>query len=96
MPVGLKMIECATCGSKHEPLFDDAGSQAYGCAADIFERDDQKYLIGHYGSYTIDGRLYKVLTKHYIKGIICDDCIQKGIDDNHFELVSKNNYFGIK
>ena len=89
------MIECATCGSKHEPLFEDACTQAMGCAADIFERDNQLYAIGHYGSKIADGRLFKVLTKGYIKGIICDECIQKGIDEEHFSLVSSNNFFGV-
>jgi hypothetical protein len=93
--VGLKTVFCATCGSKHEPLFDDAGTQAMGCASNIFERDGQRYAIGHYGSRIIDGHLYKVLTNSYIKGIICDQCVQKGIDENHFDLINKNNYFGI-
>lgn len=87
-------VTCANCGSKYKALYEDT-DQAMGCASNVFERDGQQYVVGHYGSLIIDAKLYKILTNDHIKGIICDDCVQKGIDDNQFELVNENNYFGI-
>jgi len=88
------MVTCANCGSKYEAFYEDT-EQAMGCAANVFERDGQLYVVGHYGSRIIDAKLYKILTKGFVKGIICDECVQKGIDDDQFELVNENNYFGI-
>lgn len=87
-----EIISCNHCGAEFEKLFE---TQAYRCAADIFEYKGELHLMGHYGSTTVDGMLYKVLTDQYKKGIICDDCVQKGLDAGHFECKSHSNYFGI-
>lgn len=88
------MIECGQCGVKYEVLYEDT-NQGVKCAADVFGRDDEKYIIGHYGSYVADGHLYRVLTGKYNKGIICDECITKGIDNNELELISRDRFFGV-
>lgn len=75
------------------PLFDEPCTQAMGCASEIFEREEQQYLVGCYGSRTIDGELYKVLTNKYKVGTICDVCIEENRQD--FKLLRDNQYFGI-
>ena len=88
------MIECDQCGGKYKVLYADT-KQGVECAADVFVgSDDDKYIIGHYGSYVADGHLYRVLTGEYIKGIICDECIKKGIDNNELELLASDKFFG--
>lgn len=87
------MIECSVCRKLHIPLFEDSKDQAMGCASEIFEREGQKFLVGCFGSRTIDGHLYKVLTDKYKLGIICDACIEDNKQD--FELLKDNQYFGI-
>ena len=89
------MATCKTCGAKFKNMFGKEYEQSYRCSATIFEHLGQTYLVGHYGSAIADGDLYLVLTGDYKKGMICDDCIQKGLDAGHFELESQNNYFGI-
>ena len=89
------MPTCKTCGTKFKNIWPDNKEQAYHCSATVFDHLGQTYLVGHYGSIIVDGDLYLVLTKDYKPGMICDDCIQKGLDAGHFELESQNNYFGI-
>lgn len=86
---------CDQCGSEFPSLFKDNNTQAMGCAADIFDYKGKLAMLGHYGSRLIDGSLYLVLTGNYKKGIICDACVQKGMDADHFRSVSHSNYFGI-
>ena len=88
------MIICSVCNTQFEPLFKKT-NQALNCAADIFERDGKKYLVGHYGSTMIDGQLYEVLTDEYKPGIICDACIHTGRKKGDFKHISSDNYFGI-
>jgi hypothetical protein len=91
------MIECTVCRKLYIPLFrDEPGhpcTQAMDCAAEIFERDGKKYLVGAFGSRIVDGELYAVLTSDYKSGIICDTCIEKNKQD--FQLLKDNQYFGI-
>jgi hypothetical protein len=87
------MVRCTKCEKTFEPLFVDNSNQAMSCSAEIFERDGIKYMIGCYGSKIVDGRLYKVLTDKYKKGIICDSCIEDNMQD--FEILRDNQFFGI-
>ena len=89
------MVICRHCTMTFVALFTDDMGQAHRCAAHIFERDGNKFLVGHYGSTVADGNLYKVLTNKHKTGIICDACIEQGIEAGDFELLSDNNYFGI-
>ena len=85
-------IVCRHCGTEYagDPDYD----QGYRCAATIFRREGQTYLAGHYGSTIADLKLYKVLTDDYKNGTICDDCIQKGLNQGHFEVLSEG-YYGL-
>lgn len=74
-------------------MFEEPCTQAMGCASEIFEREGQQYLIGCFGSRTIDGELYRVLTSKYKVGTICDACIEDNKQD--FELLKGNQYYGI-
>jgi hypothetical protein len=89
------MATCKTCGAKFKNLFGKEYEQSHRCSATIFDFGGQTYLVGHYGSVIADGELYNVLTDNYKRGMICDNCIQKGLDAGDFELESQNNYFGI-
>ena len=89
------MVTCKFCNSKFEPLWEDTISQANGCAANIFESTlEKRYLAAGYGS-NYDGELYLVLTDEYETGIMCDACIEKGIKQNDFKLISSDNYFDL-
>lgn len=90
----MQHLNCSHCGEEFDRLYSE--TQAYRCAADIMILKNELYMMGHYGSTVADGILFKVLTNEYKEGIICDDCIQKGLDAGHFECVSENNYFGLK
>lgn len=89
------MVICRNCTMTFIALFTDSMGQAHRCASNIFEREEGRFLIGHYGSTVADGHLYKVLTDKHKPGIICDACIEQGIEAGDFELLSDNNYFGI-
>ena len=93
------MITCTHCRKMFIPLFEEGPghpcTQAMGCASEIFEREDEKYLVGCFGSRTIDGKLYKVLTNCYTCGTICDRCIENGQKLGHFKLLTNTNYYGI-
>lgn len=87
------MITCTHCRKMFVPLFKEPCTQAMGCASEIFEREEQQYLVGCFGSRIIDGELYKVLTPKYKVGTICDACIEENKQD--FELLRDNQHFGI-
>jgi hypothetical protein len=93
--MGLKMVICTNCKKEFKPFFEDNQTQGLHCATDVFERGDKKYLAGNYGSTIADGYLYEVLTNIYPSGIICDPCIEAGLEKYHFKLISTSNYFGI-
>lgn len=85
------MITCASCDSRFEPLFDEKYQQAYGCSATIYEKNDERFLSGHYGSRVADMRLYKVQpTNDFKLGNCCDDCISKLERRGHLILLYKN------
>lgn len=86
------MITCSLCQKQYKQLFDEDSTQGDGCAADIIEHKGKKYLFGSYGSYLLDGDVYKVLTDKYSCGIICDTCFEENRND--FELLIDNQFFG--
>lgn len=90
------MATCNHCGSSFKDLFKNNNTQAMGCSADIFHYKGELCMMGHYGSRIVDGDLYKVLTDKYKEGIICDACIQEGLNAGDFERISHSNYFGLK
>jgi hypothetical protein len=91
------MVICNNCNKEFDALFDDASDQAYACSAVIHDTaEGSQYLVGYYGSFVIDGDLYKVLTDKYKnEDILCDECVTQGISNEDFKLVSVNNYFDI-
>jgi hypothetical protein len=87
------MVVCNHCKKEYEPLFDDNNTQAMQCASEITHwMDGSLRLIGFYGSTIADGNMYEVLTSAYRPGIICDSCIETGLENFHFKLISTDNY----
>lgn len=90
------MPTCKTCGSHFANIFNNENyDQGYRCSATVFMTAGETFLVGHYGSTIADGYLYDVKSGDYKLGMICDDCIQKGVDAGHFSLRSENNYFDV-
>lgn len=89
------MAVCKTCGSKFKNLFEGTDDQAFRCSATVFSTAGDTFLVGHFGSTIADGYLYEVKSGEYKHGLICDDCIQKGVDAGHFVLRSTDNYFDL-
>jgi len=79
------MVKCNTCGKSYKQIFDTQGD---GCAADIYLKDGEYYLIGYYGSKVADMRRYRLKNSTaYETGTICDDCINNLINDGTAILI---------
>lgn len=68
------MIICDTCGKKHKPIFEDS-NQGDKCATSVSDH----YLIGHYGSVSIDMQKWKFVSRpeNIKNGNMCDHCVDK-------------------
>jgi hypothetical protein len=87
------MVVCSRCKKEFTPLFDDDSTQAMHCSAEIvYSHNESLRLVGFYGSTIADGNMYEVLTSAYRPGIICDSCIETGLENFHFKLISTDNY----
>lgn len=88
------MVTCSRCRKNFRPLFEDNQAQAMHCSAEIYyDMSGKKLLAGYYGSTIADGNIYEVLTNTYNDGTICDSCIETGLENYHFKLISTDNYF---
>lgn len=88
------MVVCNHCKKEYEPIFGEESTQAMHCASEIAPwHDGSLRMIGFYGSTIADGNMYEVLTSGYKPGIICDSCIETGLENFHFKLLSTDNYF---
>jgi hypothetical protein len=84
------MITCKTCGSGHAEIYVE-GDQGVDCASTLFEREGEALIASSYGS-RFDMRMYRLKPAEYTKGTICDECIQKLIDDGTAELLREDNW----
>jgi len=80
-------MKCNTCNTEFVP-FPMMDSQAAGCAASLYLKDKDYYILGHYGSMQYDMQRY-ILKKnnHYHTGNICDDCISKLVNEGSASLI---------
>jgi hypothetical protein len=87
-------FKCKRCKTEFK-AYSGMQHQASGCSATVFYKNDHHYILGHYGSLKHDSNLY-VVVKHKSKvkkGIICDKCIDRLLEEKVIEIVSENNYF---
>jgi hypothetical protein len=65
-------MKCNTCNTEFVPfpMMDD---QAAGCAATLYLKNKDYYILGHYGSMHT--------------GNICDDCISKLVNEGSASLI---------
>lgn len=78
------MVTCKLC----EAQFRGEGTQGHGCAASVFQKDGESFVLGHYGSRLFDMSLYKFVPAPYPDhekwqptptepvDPVCDVCIQ--------------------
>lgn len=81
-------MNCETCKRIFTPMpaFEDF-NQADGCAATLYLRDGQYYILAHYGS-RFDMQRYALKTGgSYDVGHICDDCINRYINEGKASLI---------
>lgn len=87
-------IVCQVCNSAFEPMTGcEDTHQAYRCSSETFWRDQQQFLCGHFGSTIADGKIYRVDGKKLDSGQVCDDCIEKMIQNRSLTCVSENNFW---
>lgn len=77
-------VECSNCKKQFQQLFSECATQADGCAAVV--KEDR--IVGHYGSKFDSMSPYEDVTfvskrpeNLQLDSTICDECIQKFIDD---------------
>jgi len=72
----MKNVHCGICQKSYIALFEQDGTQARRCSADV--RNGR--LIGHYGSEIADMAVFDFTGKAPADGtIMCDDCIRRGL-----------------
>lgn len=86
-------IICQVCEAVFEPMtgFEDT-KQAYKCSSEVFWRGNFQFVRGFYGSIISDGKIYRVDGKKLDDGPVCDDCLEKMIDNKSLACVSEFNY----
>lgn len=85
------MVRCNTCKREYEPMKGcEDTEQAYRCSATVFLREGKYYLVGHYGSTVVDMEMHELTADSdtdFELGVICDDCIEKLIDQKKTKKV---------
>tara|TARA_R110002051_G_scaffold103674_1_gene176080 strand:- start:641 stop:955 length:315 start_codon:yes stop_codon:yes gene_type:complete len=72
----MKNVKCGICRKSYPALFEQDGTQARQCSADV--RNGR--LVGHYGSEIADMEVYEFTGTAPAEGtIICDACIRRGL-----------------
>ncbi len=82
-------MKCNTCNTEFTamPMMEET-EQAAGCAATLYLKDRDYYILGHFGSMQYDMQLYALKKGgHYEVGNICDDCITKLINEGSASLI---------
>ena len=80
-------MNCETCKRVFTPMpaFEDY-NQADGCAATLYLKEGQYYILAHYGS-RFDMQRYALKKGQYEVGTICDDCIHSLINEGTATLI---------
>lgn len=80
-------MNCETCKRVFTPMpaFEDF-NQSDGCAATLYLKEGQFYILAHYGS-RFDMQRYALKQGHYEVGNICDDCINTLINEGTASLI---------
>jgi hypothetical protein len=70
-------MKCNTCNSEFKDI--TGSNQGIGCAASLYLKDGDYYILAHYGSKH-DMQRFALKTDKYETGNVCDDCIDKLIE----------------
>ena len=74
-------MKCNTCNTTFEALpHFQKYQQATGCAASLYEKYGDYYILAYYGS-SHDMQRFALKTDKYNTGNICDNCIDQLIKD---------------
>lgn len=80
-------MKCNTCDTKFKPIPGcEVTEQANGCAATLYMKDYDHYILAHYGS-DYDMQRYLLKPALYTPGNICDNCIKALILDGSAQLI---------
>ena len=80
-------MKCNTCNTEFKAMpYLDETDQANGCAATLYLREGTYYILAHYGS-KYDMQRYALKKGIYEVGSICDDCIEKLINNGIAALI---------
>jgi len=71
-------MKCNNCNMEFEDI--SGRNQAGGCAATLYLLDGNYYVLAHYGSKH-DMQRFALKMDKYKTGNICDDCIDKLIEN---------------
>lgn len=80
------MIECNTCKTQHKPIPLIGTDQARGCAATLYLKEGDYYVLAYFGS-RFDMQRYMLKKGHYELGNICDECINSLITEGTAHLI---------
>lgn len=80
-------MKCKTCDTQFSSIpYLEEYDQASGCAATLYLRDGNYYILAHYGS-AYDMQRYALKRDKYQIGTICDSCIADLINRGHAQLI---------
>lgn len=90
----MESIKCDVCNTVFNDCFSAETNQAGGCASDLYVKENQTYILSHYGSSfdTIRFLVSRQSPLHQRQGIICDHCIeqlinkQEATEDQNFDF----------
>ena len=80
-------MKCSTCNTNFDPIpYLKDTNQASGCAASLYLKEGNYYILAHYGS-AYDMQRYVLKRDKYEVGDICDTCIKNYIDHGNAHLI---------
>jgi hypothetical protein len=88
----MKLVKCDICNTVFNDCFSAETNQAYGCASDLYIKENETYILSHYGS-SFDTIRFLVTKKSLLyqrQGTICDYCIEQFI--NKEEIIEDKNF----
>ena len=88
----MESVNCDVCNTVFNDCFSAETNQAYGCASDLYTKENQTYILSHYGS-SFDTTRFLVTRQsplHQRQGTICDHCIEQLI---HKEEATEDQNF---
>lgn len=80
----MEFVKCDVCNTVFNDCFSAETNQAVGCASDLYVKEEQTYILSHYGS-SFDTSRFLVTRQsplHQRQGTICDHCIEQLINKN--------------